>query len=223
MKATRKELFYNTFSDKWENSINKIETRKRIKVVFGKLLKGIELKGKEFLEIGCGLGHFAEKAYEKGAKVTAIDIGEKLVEKTKERVPGGKILVASAAELPFEDEFFDIVLSTEVIEHVEDQKSAFSEMLRVLKRGGYLVLTTPNKMFKSVFDFLSFIKFRPYHGNEKWLSSREIKKFIKKMGAEIIKETHFNFIYPNELLDRLENIYFLSFLTINQGYLLKKK
>jgi len=222
MKATKKELFYNTFSERWENSINKIEMRKRMRVVFGKLLKGIELKGKEFLEIGCGLGYFSQMAYKKGANVTAVDIGERLVEKTKKKIPDAKILLASAADLPFKDECFDIVLSTEVIEHVEDQKKALSEQMRVLKKGGYLVLTTPNKVFKPVFDFLSFIKFRPYHGNEKWISSYEIKKFMKKMGADIIKETHFNFIYPNELLDRLENIYFLNFLTINQGYLLRK-
>jgi len=222
MKATKKELFYNTFSERWENSINKIEMKKRMRVIFGKLLYGIELRGREFLEVGCGLGYFSQMAYKKGANVTAVDIGDRLVEITKKKIPHAKILVASAADLPFKDECFDIVLSTEVIEHVEDQKKTLSEQMRVLKKGGYLVLTTPNRLLKPLFDLLSFVGVRPYQGNEKWLYSHEIKQLVGKLGASIIKEVHFNFIYPNKFFDLFENIYFLNFLMVNQGYLLKK-
>ena len=67
MKVTKKELFYNEFSDEWENKINKLETEKRLKVVFGEFLKRIGLNGKKFLEVGCGLGYFSEKAASLGA------------------------------------------------------------------------------------------------------------------------------------------------------------
>jgi SAM-dependent methyltransferase len=54
------------------------------------------------------------------------------------------ILEAPAEALPFSDESFDVVICREVIEHVKDTDAVFVEMKRVLKRGGYLLITTPN-------------------------------------------------------------------------------
>lgn len=222
MKPSKKELFYNTFAPKWEKHINNAETKKRLKVVFLDLLKGVSLKNKKFLEIGCGLGYFSLEALNRAAKVTAVDVGKNLVAITKNRVRKGKFIVASASELPFRNNSFDIVLCTEVIEHVDNQKAAFKEMFRVLKKGGYLVLTTPNKLFKPLFDFLSLTKTRVYKGNEKWFFYKEIKGIFKKRKADIVKEVYFNFIYPNKITDRFEKIHFLKYLMINQAYLIMK-
>ena len=222
MKATKKELFYNEFSDEWESKINRQETEKRLKVVFGKLLEGINLRGKKFLEIGCGLGYFSERAVGLGAEVTGLDIGEKLIEKVKQRVPKGKFFVASASNLPFRNESFDVVLCTEVIEHVDKQKAALSEMLRVLKRRGVLAITTPNRIFKPLFIFLSSVGLRPYNSNEKWLFPWEMRSRLVKQGTKIIKEEYFNFIYPIRLLDFFEKFRLLHLLMINQGYLVSK-
>ncbi|MGQ4648731.1 methyltransferase domain-containing protein [Lyngbya aestuarii] len=52
-------------------------------------------------------------------------------------------VIASVCDLPFLDNEFDIVLCTEVLEHVADTRSAISEIYRVLKPGGKLILTTP--------------------------------------------------------------------------------
>jgi SAM-dependent methyltransferase len=52
-------------------------------------------------------------------------------------------VVGSAEALPFDDEAFDVVLSTQVLEHVPDPSQVFAESVRVLKRGGRLVLTVP--------------------------------------------------------------------------------
>lgn len=222
MKFSKKELFYNNFAPKWEKYINKAETRKRLKVVFLDLLKGISLKDKDFLEIGCGLGYFSLEALNRGAKVTVVDVGKNLVDITKNRVKKGKFIIASASRLPFKDNSYDIVLCTEVIEHVEDQKKAFNEMFRVLKKGGYLVITTPNKLFKPFFDLLSLTKIRGYQGNENWLSFGEMKNIFKKHKTVIVKEVFFNFIYPCAILNRFEKINLLRSFVINQGYLVKK-
>lgn len=57
--------------------------------------------------------------------------------------PGkGVDVVADAHDLPFEDERFDVILCTEVLEHLHTPHAAISEMRRVLKRGGMLILTT---------------------------------------------------------------------------------
>lgn len=222
IKATKKELFYNDFSDKWASEINNLETNKRLDVVFRRLLSKKDLKNKKFLEVGCGMGYFSEMAFKNGAKVTGIDVGNKLVAMTKKRVSSGKFLTASASNLPFRNESFDVVLCTEVIEHVDQQFKSVKELARVLKKGGILVITTPNRIFKPFFDFLSFIKIRPYHGNESWIYQWDLKRMLADSGLTVDKECFFNFIFPHKILDKFEQFYIFRFFMINYGFRLKK-
>lgn len=216
-----KELFYNNISDVWASKINNSETNKRIAIIFNGLLSKKELKDKKFLEIGCGLGYFSNKAFKMGAKVTGVDIGPNLVAINKKLTPKGNFLVASASKLPFKDNSFDIVLSTEVIEHVDNQDKAIKEMFRVLKGSGTLVITTPNRIFKPLFDFLSFIRVRPYHGNENWYYPWDLKRKLQKYGL-IVEESYFNFFLINKFFNYFENFKYLKYLMINQGYKITK-
>jgi len=59
---------------------------------------------------------------------------------------GIDIIQASALDLPFKDTFFDLVCAFDVIEHIEDDKKAVKEIIRVCKPGGYVVLTVPANM-----------------------------------------------------------------------------
>lgn len=220
--SNSKEMFYDNISDIWAKKINNSETNKRVKVVFEDLLPKKDTKGKKFLEIGCGLGYFSNKASRLGAKVSGIDIGPKLVAINKKLTPNGKFMVSSASKLSFKDESFDVVLSTEVIEHVENQKAALKEMSRVLKRNGILVITTPNRIFKPLFDFLSWIRIRPYHGNENWIYSWDMVRIMSQNGLKLEKERYFNFIAPNAFLDKFENIKILRHLMINYGFRFRK-
>ena len=221
--GSHKELFYDRFSNVWDKKINNSETEKRIKVIFNEFLSSKDLKGKKFLEVGCGLGYFSNKAFTMGANVTGIDIGPNLVAINKKKTPKGQFKVASASKLPFKDNQFDVVLSTEVIEHVDKQNQALGEMARVLKKGGMLVITTPNRIFKPLFDFLSITKIRPYQGNENWIYSWDMLKFFESKGLVLEKERYFNFIMPNDFLDRFERIFLFKHLTINYGFRFRKK
>jgi 2-polyprenyl-3-methyl-5-hydroxy-6-metoxy-1,4-benzoquinol methylase len=219
---SNKELFYENSADVWPKYINNAETNKRLKVVFADLLVPVDLKGKKLLEVGCGMGYFSQMAIKKGARVTGLDVGKKLISISKSKCPTGNFVVGSALRLPFKSGDYDVVISTEVIEHCENPQKAISEIIRVLKPGGKAVITTPNKLFKLLFDFLSWIKIRPYQGNENWLSREEMKRAIIKSGGKIVKEKHFNFIYPTPALDMFEKIPVFENVMINQGYLITK-
>lgn len=221
MRNKNKELFYNEISETWASKINNSETNKRLNIIFEKLLSKKEISDKKFLEIGCGLGYFSNKAFSMGAKVTGIDIGPKLININKKLTPKGKFLVSSASKLPFKDKVFDIVLSTEVIEHIDNQNDAIKEMFRVLKENGTLVVTTPNRIFKPLFDFLSFIRVRPYHGNENWYYPWELKRKLQKYG-KVKEEVYFNFFLINKFFDHFEKYHILRYMMINQGYKLIK-
>jgi 2-polyprenyl-3-methyl-5-hydroxy-6-metoxy-1,4-benzoquinol methylase len=85
-------------------------------------------------------------------KVTAIDImpqdnefgfNEKILNKLRSR-PNIEIKVMDAQKMDFADNQFDVILITEVLEHIPDDKKAAQEILRVLKPGGFLLLTVPH-------------------------------------------------------------------------------
>ena len=96
------------------------------------------------LEVGCGDGYFSEIISEFGGKVIATDIEKKIAGSVvgKNNV---SFQLADGTDLPFKSKMFDLVLSVDVVEHVEDDQCFVSENLRVLKRGGALIVVTPNK------------------------------------------------------------------------------
>lgn len=217
-----KELFYDSIAEDWEEKINKPETNKRLRIVYKILFDGIPLKGKKFLDVGCGLGFFAFRAGKLGAEVHGIDIGKRLVRISSKRYPKGKFIVAPAQKLPFKSNSFDLVLCTEVIEHVNKQNKVLDELFRVLKKDGYLILTTPNRLFHPLYTFLCSIGVRPYHGNEYWYFPWEIKRALEKRG-KVTKKYYFNFILPNPFFDQFERFSFLKYLMVHQGYLVAKE
>lgn len=224
LKKDVKKNFYNKISSNWLNIMNKSEYLKRENLIFNYFLKDVDLKNKIILDAGCGLGLISEKLLEKKAKVYGIDYSLNNINYVRKKFKSKNFYCTSVTNLPFKNNFFDIIIYTEVIEHLnkEEQEKSLQELKRVLKKNGLLVLTTPNKIWRPFFILLEFFKIRPYHGIENWFYINQLKKIIKNNSYSIIKDYHFNFIYPTKFLDFFERFKFLSSLMINQGYLLKK-
>jgi 2-polyprenyl-3-methyl-5-hydroxy-6-metoxy-1,4-benzoquinol methylase len=97
------------------------------------------------LDVGCGEGHFAAVLARAGAEVVAVDVAAEPLRRALQRHPGLHTrLVDPEDRLPFEDSSFDAVWSGETIEHVADTSRWLSELRRVLRSGGKLLLSTPN-------------------------------------------------------------------------------
>jgi SAM-dependent methyltransferase len=86
------------------------------------------------LDVGCGMRPYEKTFFAGASKYIGADY---LTDRSKPDV------VCSALDLPFGENEFDTVVSTELLEHVPDPLRAMREMNRVLKPGGHLVLTTP--------------------------------------------------------------------------------
>jgi|GEM_PF-1263729 len=136
------------------------------------------------LEIGCGEGYYTNKLLEKTNNVTATDIAEKFLEKARKNTDNRaiKYIACPAEKLPFPDNFFDKVFISEVIEHLLDWEVGIKEIFRVLKPGGYVVITTPSKF--SYFNILCHVRImlknKPFDGDHiREFSRPELSKLIK--------------------------------------------
>lgn len=129
-----------------------------------------ELKDREIqhLDIGAGNGElieFMSRQY-KGTSY-ACDYTTELMQ-----IPGQKVDLCdlNSEPLPYDDDCFDVVTFTEVIEHIENHRMVLREIFRVLKPGGHVVITTPNILnIKSRLRFLFFgfwMLFSPLHVRE---------------------------------------------------------
>jgi ubiquinone/menaquinone biosynthesis C-methylase UbiE len=104
-----------------------------------------DLSGRDVLDAGCGTGDVSSMCSALGARVAAIDAYEPMLRKARDRYDNGFSLIRGSVEsLPFEPSTFDMVLSTDVIEHLLDPNAFLREARRVLQPGGHLVVATDN-------------------------------------------------------------------------------
>lgn len=97
----------------------------------------------KILDAGCSNGNLAKVLMEKGHDVAGIDISSTAIKRARKR--GVKAYCGNIEDMyMFSNNQFDLVLSTETIEHVESPTRALLEINRVLRPRGKLILTTPN-------------------------------------------------------------------------------
>ncbi len=224
----KKMLFYNGFADVFDQQMNLYDVEKRLRVIYKEFLDGQNLAGKLLLDAGCGTGKFSLAATDRGASVYSLDIGQRLLKKTHEKC-SSVLIAADVQQIPFADESFDFVVSSEVIEHVIEPEKAIHEMCRVLKRGGYLALTTPNKRWHFAVRIANALKLRPYKGYENWISWGALRQIIREEGMEILLQRGFHlfpFLHKSVygILDRADALGYkpIGRWMINVGVLARK-
>lgn len=224
-KQKQKQLFYNEIADEFDLIMNKYDLNKRLKIIFKDLINK-QIAGCKLLDAGCGTGNFSREAIIKGAKVISMDISSRLIKITHNKCHN-KVVRGDVLNLPFKNDSFDIVLSTEVIEHTLNPGKAIAEMARVLKRNGILILTTPNKVWYPAIYLATKLKLRPYEGVENWISPNEAKRNIINSGLYIEKSYGFNLfpyfspiVYP--ILDYFDH-YGIFFEKIMMNFFIKAR
>lgn len=94
---------------------------------------------------GCGLGAYAAHLLADSPAVFAFDIELDRALVARERVP--RVHLAASEFKPYPANAFDLILSHEVIEHVQDDRAALAEMARVLRPGGRAIIFCPNRWY----------------------------------------------------------------------------
>lgn len=124
------------YSGKFENlrSEERVQRLQLPKLV-DYVLAGIDgLEDRSLIDIGTGAGLLAEAFGAKGLEVTGVDVNEDFVRQVRQLLPELSFAVASAEDLPFGDEVFDVAYMGYVLHEAEDYQQAMDEAYRVCKR-----------------------------------------------------------------------------------------
>ena len=184
-RSREKELSHDRLSARFDELMNDYDLGRRTETLVDRFLGG-ELAGRLVLDAGCGVGGLTRTLVARGARVVALDIGPRLAATTRERC-GCEAVVGTLTALGVRSNAFDVVLSTEAVEHTSDPERAVSELYRVVKPGGHLALTTPNRLWQGPVRAASAIGARPYDGYENFLRPSDLRRALERAGADIVE------------------------------------
>ena len=222
-----KQFFYDTIADTFDDLMNQYDVQRRLDVVFNQLLAAIDLCDRRILDAGCGTGRFSEIALRRGGRVTSVDIGARLLRRVRARCKTTPVC-ADVTRLAFPDDHFDVVISSECIEHTPSPRRAVAELLRVCRPGGRVVITCPNRFWRWSCTLANALRIRPYDGFENWPGWFQLRRWIADAGGEPLAATGIH-LFPfvvrafNPLLRRLDRFgRVLGPLYVNQAVLVTK-
>jgi ubiquinone/menaquinone biosynthesis C-methylase UbiE len=184
------------------NLVHKQNINKRFfdKSVFKRVSLALEAlnrvpKNSLILDLGMGFGYSTKKLAEEHM-VVGLDISSVAIKEAKKYENKNLMIVQANAEtfLPFKERVFDAIFCGEFVEHISNTPLLFKEMNRILKRKGYLIVTTPNysslhykiKFFLNKTDFLN-----PEGEHTRFYSEKSLTQVLQKNGFKIINKKFF--------------------------------
>jgi ubiquinone/menaquinone biosynthesis C-methylase UbiE len=150
------------------------------------------------LDIGCGVGYILRLLPDCFKKI-GVDYSLSALKLASQQLAGSAALVrCSGYALPFEDNSFDLVTCIEVLEHLEDDAKAVSEISRVLKPGGILIASVPSHYY--------FPEYRVLMGHYRHYSPESFSELLSGHGMEVSQ-------YLNQY-KRFNKLYFYIYVAL---------
>ena len=135
--------------------------------------------GRDVLEAGSGEGYGADLIADVARHVIGLDYDESAVAHVRARYPRVDMRQGNLAELPLPSASIDVVVNFQVIEHLWDQGQFVAECLRVLRPGGVLLMSTPNRI---TFSPGRDTPVNPFHTRE--LNAAELTELLESAGFD---------------------------------------
>ncbi|MEA2642864.1 MAG: hypothetical protein QOF51_4258 [Chloroflexota bacterium] len=168
----------------------------------------VPLEGRRILDVGCGIGTYVTKFHQFSDDVYGVDIDEEKVEIAARTLPN--VAHAPAEQLPYPDDYFDVIFLNEVIEHVNNDVDTIGEAYRCLRPGGEIIIFAPNRLYlfethgfflgkRFVFRLLPLVNYTPdfirnvFCHHVRIYTQRGIKRLFNALDVEYVVCSH---IYP---------------------------
>jgi len=158
--------------------------------------------GVKVIDVGAGAGRHSFEAYRRGADIIAFDQDKEELDNVATmfeamaeagEAPDGALAEATAGDalaLPYADGTFDVVIASEILEHVPADEAAIAELVRVLKPGGKLAVTVPRWLPERLCWLLS----DEYHANEgghiRIYKADELRGKVESRGMRLLHTHH---------------------------------
>jgi len=181
ISKANKTNYYEELGDKFEEYMSDYDVERRQHLIFSTLLKGNHLQGRQVLEIGSGTGRISKTIKSLGGELTVLDVGAGLVAGVARGLHCQGV-VGDALCLPFGDRAFDLIISSDCIEHTLDPVLAIREMCRVCAPEGAVCLTTPNRIWYPVLRMSQKLGWRKYAGIENWIYPGHAASVMRSAG-----------------------------------------
>jgi ubiquinone/menaquinone biosynthesis C-methylase UbiE len=117
-------------------------------------------KGGKILDLGCGTGHLAAELKRRGYDTWGTDLSEGMIQYAQTNYSADRYQIGDIEKIPFPDNFFDGIVCLGVVEYLATDDPALNEIHRVLKPGGYAVITTPSSLCPFFYIDRSIIRLR---------------------------------------------------------------
>jgi SAM-dependent methyltransferase len=134
------------------------------------------------LEAGCGEGYGADLLVQVARRVIALDYDEPTVRHVGHTYPRVRAVHGNLNALPLGRSTVDVIASLQVIEHLWDQRRFLAECVRVLRPGGLLLITTPNRI---TFSPGRDTPLNPFHTRE--FSATELAGLLRDAGLQVMR------------------------------------
>ncbi len=154
-------------------------------------------QGARVLDLGCGAGRHAFEAARRGGRVIALDTDRKELDQVAAvaaamdqagEIPAGASIRTAAGDataMPFDDGAFDIVIASEVMEHIRSDQAAMDEVARVLRPGGLAAVTVPAWLPERICWLLSDDYHNVPGGHVRIFTQQELQSKLSRAGLAV--------------------------------------
>jgi 2-polyprenyl-3-methyl-5-hydroxy-6-metoxy-1,4-benzoquinol methylase len=173
----------------------RIRKAMKMEQVMSHYLQSSKIENIKILDIGCGTGKIINYFNKNSNQVYAVDVYNQI----DKNIIIENFTQVSSANLPFEDGFFDIIISNHVVEHIKDQKTHMDEIYRCLNNKGICYYATPNSNFPIEphhrVPFIHYLKPSTFHQILRKLGKYEEDLYLLSYKQMLNSFTKHNFIF----------------------------
>lgn len=177
-----------------------------VKCMYGEIVRrAMELPGNKILDLGCGNGNVIRLLQrEKDAEYHGVDLSGQMIEEARKRVRGNaEFKVGNAMELPYENSMFDIIICNASFHHYTEPERAVSEMRRVLRTGGTLILGDPTIPGRLPLKLLNWLLHQGSSGDFKIYGKSDIIPLFTENGFSVHQWNYIN--YKSFVMNAVKN------------------